>query len=61
VAVHGNRHTDFVAALCVAHLHELRGVEPAVGLAAAASAGLMVTPESASLVGVDYEELEPAG
>ena len=27
VAVHGNRHTDFVAALCAAHLHESRGVD----------------------------------
>ena len=43
VAVHGNRHTDFVAAVCAAHLHEHRGVEPAEGLRAAAAAGLMVT------------------
>ena len=33
VAVHGNRHTDFVAALCAAHLHEARGVDPADALA----------------------------
>jgi hypothetical protein len=57
VAVHGNRHTDFVAALCAAHLHEARGLEPAAGLAEAAAAGLMVTPECAALVGVDYEEV----
>jgi hypothetical protein len=55
VAVHGNRHTDFVAALCAAHLHETRDVDPAVGLAEARAAGLMVTPESAALVGVDWE------
>jgi radical SAM superfamily enzyme YgiQ (UPF0313 family) len=55
VAVHGNRHTDFVAALCAAHLHEARGLDPAAGLAAAADAGLMVTPECAALLGVEYE------
>src|SRR3954463_13464143 len=38
VAVHGNRHTDFVAAVCAAHLHEARGVEPEEALAAAAGA-----------------------
>ena len=42
VAVHGNRHTDFVAAVCAAHLHEARGVDPAEALARAAAAGLMV-------------------
>ena len=57
VAVHGNRHTDFVAALCAAHLHELRGTDPSEGLAKAAAAGLTVTPEAAALVGVDYEQL----
>ena len=31
VAVHGNRHTDFVAAVCTAHLHESRGIDPADG------------------------------
>jgi hypothetical protein len=54
VAVHGNRHTDFVAALCAAHLYDVRGVEPARGLAEAAAAGLMVTPDAATLLGVDY-------
>ena len=29
VAVHGNRHTDFVAAVCAGHLHEARGLDPA--------------------------------
>ena len=53
VAVHGNRKTDFVAALCAAHLHEERGIEPAEGLARAAAAGLVVTPEACALVGVD--------
>jgi hypothetical protein len=59
VAVHGNRHTDFVAALCAAHLHEWRGVAPELALAAAAEAGLMVTPEAATLLGVSYEAVQP--
>ncbi|HEY2603534.1 MAG TPA: hypothetical protein VGI67_18400 [Thermoleophilaceae bacterium] len=59
VAVHGNRHTDFVAALCAAHLHEWRGVAPELGLAAAAEAGLTVTPEAAALLGVRYEAVQP--
>ena len=53
VAIHGNRHTDFVAAVCAAHLHEQRDVDPAEGLAAAAAAGLGVTEEAARLLGVD--------
>ena len=53
VAAHGNRHTDFVAALCAAHLHDARGADPAASLAAAARAGLMVTPEACALLGVD--------
>ena len=59
VAVHGNRHTDFVAALCAAHLHEVRGLDPATGLARAAAAGLLVTPEGCALVGVDYGAVQP--
>jgi len=59
VAVHGNRHTDFVAALCAAHLHVERGVELVDALRGAAAAGLQVTPASASLVGVDYEDVQP--
>ena len=55
VAVHGNRHTDFVAALCAAHLHEERGIRPSDGLARAAAAGLTVTAEACALVGVDPE------
>lgn len=52
VAIHGNRHTDFVAAVCAAHLYGLRGVDPAEALAAAAAAGLSVTPEAEALLGV---------
>ena len=51
VAIHGNRRTDFVAAVCAAHLHELRGLAPADGLARAAEAGLTVTPEAEALLG----------
>jgi hypothetical protein len=59
VAVHGNRHTDFVAALCAAHLHESRGVALETGLLEAGEAGLTVTPEAAALLGVDYEAVQP--
>jgi hypothetical protein len=51
VAVHGNRHTDYVAAVCAAHLHDSAGTDPAVALAAAEEAGLRVTPEALALVG----------
>jgi hypothetical protein len=56
-AVHGNRHTDFVAAVCAAHLHEARGVDPIVGLASATRAGLTVTPDSCALLGVEVSDL----
>jgi hypothetical protein len=59
VAVHGNRHTDFVAAVCAAHLHEQHGLDPAEGLRRAAAAGLMVTPAACSLLGVDYGAVQP--
>ncbi|MEX2194806.1 MAG: hypothetical protein WD844_05925 [Thermoleophilaceae bacterium] len=58
VAIHGNRHTDFVAAVCAAHLHDARGTDPAEGLAAAAAAGLAVTEEAARLLGVDWAAVE---
>jgi hypothetical protein len=61
VAVHGNRHTDFVAALCAAHLHEHSGIAPDEGLAAAAEAGLTVTPAACALLGVDGALLEAVG
>ena len=59
VAVHGNRHTDFAAAVCAAHLHETRGVDPAAALASAVEAGLTVTPEACLLLGVRYEAVQP--
>jgi hypothetical protein len=57
VAIHGNRRTDFVAAVCAAHLHDARGLDPADGLAAAAEAGLAVSEEAAALLGVPYGDL----
>ncbi|MET0835778.1 MAG: hypothetical protein ABWY97_03255 [Thermoleophilaceae bacterium] len=58
IAVHGNRWTDFVAAVCAAHLHELRSVPVAGALAEASRAGLTVTPAACTLVGVDPEEVD---
>lgn len=57
VAIHGNRHTDFVAAVAAAHLHDVRGVSLEAGLARAAAAGLMVSPDSCALLGVGYDAL----
>jgi hypothetical protein len=51
IAIHGNRWTDFVAAVCAAHLHEARGVPVEEGLEEAAEAGLTVTAEAQRLVG----------
>ena len=59
VAVHGNRRTDFVAAVCAAHMHEAKGVDPEDGLLLALEAGLTVTPEAALLLGVGYEAVQP--
>jgi hypothetical protein len=59
VAVHGNRWTDFAAAVCAGHLHDVRGTVPADALASAAGAGLSVTPAACALLGVlpgDVEE-----
>src|SRR6476661_5486235 len=39
IAVHGNLHTDFVAAVCAAHAHDWRGISPELGLIQAADAG----------------------
>jgi hypothetical protein len=58
VALHGDSHTDFVAAVCAAHLHEVRGLDPVEGLTRAALAGLTVTPEACALLGVDVGEME---
>ena len=53
VAIHGNRHTDFVAAVAAAHLHDHKGADPGASLAAAEAAGLTVTEEAAQLVGAE--------
>jgi hypothetical protein len=58
VAIHGDRHTDFVAAVCAAHLHAERGTDPAAALIAAERAGLTVTDAACALVGVEQVELE---
>jgi protein tyrosine phosphatase (PTP) superfamily phosphohydrolase (DUF442 family) len=58
VAVHGDRHTDFAAALCAAYLHHARGEDPAAALAAAEAAGLTITRAACALVGVESEEVE---
>ena len=58
VALHGNRWTDFVACVCAAHLHDVRGVAAAEGLAQASRAGLTLTPEACALVGVELGEVE---
>lgn len=51
VAIHANRYTDFVAAVCAAHLHEARGIAVEDALRAAEEAGLTVTEEAARLLG----------
>ena len=56
VALHGDSHTDFVAAVCAAHLHEVRGSDLAETLDRAARAGLAVTPRACALLGVDLGE-----
>jgi hypothetical protein len=58
VAVHGDRHTDFAAAVCAAHLYDARGEDPAAALAAAERAGLTVTRAACTLVGVECEEVD---
>ena len=61
VAVHGNRHTDFVAAACAVCLYDVWGVPIEEGLLRAAEAGLSVTPEAAALVGADVGPLAATG
>jgi hypothetical protein len=58
LALHGDVHTDFVAAVAAAHLHEARGVDPAEGLRRAAAAGLTVTPAACALIGVEVADVE---
>jgi hypothetical protein len=58
VAIHGDRHTDFVAAVCAAHLNAETGTDPATALLAAERAGLTVTEAACALVGVEPAEVE---
>jgi hypothetical protein len=51
VAIHGNRHTDFVAAVAAAHLYDHKGTDPGESLAAAEAAGLTLTAEARQLLG----------
>jgi hypothetical protein len=49
VAIHANRYTDFVAAVCAVHLASARSIATDDSLRDAEEAGLTVTPESAAL------------
>ena len=51
VAIHGNRHTDFVAAVCAAHLYDAKGIDPATSLEQASEAGLTITEDAEALLG----------
>jgi hypothetical protein len=53
VAIHSNRYTDFVAAVCALHLCEQRNVYLEDALDAAIKAGLVVTKRVAALVEAD--------
>jgi hypothetical protein len=53
VALHDNRYTDFVAAICAAHLREHRGRPVEQSLESAIDAGLVVTTNAAALVEAD--------
>ena len=55
VAVHGNRLTDFVAAVGAAHLHSAHGTDRREALDAAKAAGLRPSEASAELLGVDWD------
>jgi hypothetical protein len=58
VALHGDVHTDFVAAVGAAHADESLGTHPALSLTRAAAAGLTVTAATCALLGVDAWEVE---
>ena len=60
VAVHGNRYTDFVAAVCAEHLCEQRGIDVEVSLEGAIDAGLVVTRKAAELVEADPDWIQAA-
>lgn len=53
VAIHANRHTDVVAAVCALHLCDHRGTPVEESFDAAIAAGLTVTAKAALLVEAD--------
>lgn len=55
VAVHGNRLTDFVAAVGAAWLRDAHGADPADALDAARAAGLRPSAAGAALLGIDWD------
>jgi hypothetical protein len=59
VAVHGNRLTDFVAAVGAAYLRDTAGEDAIESLAAAQAAGLRPTVATGLLLGVDYPTDQP--
>jgi hypothetical protein len=52
VAIHANRYTDFVAAVCAAHLHEWRGIDPELGLGFSSHASEELTCSQPVVFGV---------
>jgi hypothetical protein len=59
VAVHGNRLTDFVAAVGAGYLRDAHDADVAESLAAAEAAGLRLSPATAALLDVAYEADQP--
>ena len=57
VAIHANRYTDFVAAVCAKHLLDLRGVPVQGSLERAIDTGLDVTQRAAELLEADPDWL----
>jgi hypothetical protein len=55
VAIHANRYTDFVTAICAAHLYDHRGTDPFDALESAREAGMTVTDQVYALAtGEEY-------
>ena len=61
VAVHGNRLTDFVAAVGAAWLRDAQGADPAEALEAARAAGLRPSEASGVLLGLGAEPIADSG
>jgi hypothetical protein len=59
VALHGNRHTDFVAAVAAAYVYEEHEAVLPEALRDAAAAGLTVSEAACALLGVDYAAVQP--